>query len=123
MYSGRKSKRFVHKCFLIDIFGKLKTYINVFVNFQLPGVGGGASSLRKHGQARISDSGYLSHIAGSSDVPTTTSTVTSTSKTSKASEGSSGGKESAATAQGADPHQLSEQTIHAMLRPLSFRGM
>jgi len=88
---------------------------------QLPGVGGGASSLRKHGQARISDSGYLSHIAGSSDVPTTTSTVTSTSKTSKASDGSSGGKESAATAQGADPHQLSEQTIHAMLRPLSFR--
>ena len=96
----------------------------MFVNFQLPGVGGGASSLRKQGQARISDSGYLSHIAGSSDVPTTTSTVTSTSKTSKASDGSSGGKESAATApQGADPHQLSEQTIHAMLRPLSFRGM
>ena len=96
---------------------------DILVNFQLPGVGGGASSLRKHGQARISDSGYLSHIAGSSDVPTTTSTVTSTSKTSKASDGSSGGKESAATAQGADPHQLSEQTIHAMLRPLSFRGM
>ena len=75
------------------------------------------SSMGGHG---ISDSGYLSHATNDTSHP-----HVGLRNASKSSSERSGGKSDSTAAAVSEPAtgtQLSEQTIHAMLRPLSFRG-